>query len=83
MLKQAGLTTIKTQVLETAKFTELYSSAAEADRARRAASSAVNSHGNELLDFAQTVQFYYDCEGKQSIYCDPEDRRRCRRTPCR
>jgi peptide/nickel transport system substrate-binding protein len=70
MLKQAGLTTIKAQVLETAKFTELYSGPPKPIPPERGI-LAVNSHGNELLDFAQTVQFYYVCEGRQSTHCDP------------
>ena len=71
MLHQAGLTTIKPQVLETAKFTELYSGAPKPISPDRGI-IAVNSHGNELLDFAQTVRFYYVCEGRQATHCDPE-----------
>jgi peptide/nickel transport system substrate-binding protein len=70
MLQQAGLTTIKPQVLETAKFTELYSAPPKPIAPERGI-LAVNSHGNELLDMAQTTQFYYVCEGRQSTHCDP------------
>ena len=68
MLKQIGLTTIKTQVLETAKHTELYSAPKPIDPARGIL--AFHSHGNELQDFGQTVRFYYTCEGRQSVYCN-------------
>jgi peptide/nickel transport system substrate-binding protein len=71
MLKQAGLTTIKTQLLEGAKFTEVYSGAPKPiDPARGLL--AINSHGNEMLDFAQTVSFYFTCAGTPSVFCDPE-----------
>ena len=30
-----------------------------------------HSHGNELMEFSQTVQFYYVCNGRQSAYCNP------------
>ena len=70
MLHQVGLTSIKPQVLEGAKFTELYSGPPKPIAPERGI-IAVNSHGNELLDFAQTVGFYYICEGRPSTYCDP------------
>jgi peptide/nickel transport system substrate-binding protein len=70
MLHQAGLTTIKSQVLETAKFSEIYSNPPKPISPDRGI-IAVNSHGNELLDFSQTVQFYYVCEGKNATHCDP------------
>ena len=70
MLQQAGLTTIKPQVLENAKFSELYTNPPKPISPERGI-LAVNSHGNELLDFAQTVRFYYICEGRPSTYCNP------------
>jgi peptide/nickel transport system substrate-binding protein len=70
MLQQAGLTTLKPQVLENAKFTELYSNPPRPISPDRGI-LAINSHGNELLDFAQTVRFYYTCDGRQSTYCNP------------
>jgi len=70
MLKQAGLTKITISILETAKHTEIYSLAPKPiDPARGII--AVHSHGNELLDFGQTVRFYYTCDGRQSTYCNP------------
>jgi peptide/nickel transport system substrate-binding protein len=71
MLKQAGLTTLKSQLLEGAKFTELYSGVTKPITPERGL-LAINSHGNELLDFAQTVSFYYTCAGTPSAYCNPE-----------
>ena len=70
MLQKAGLTTIKPQVLENAKFSELYTNPPRPISPDRGI-LAVNSHGNELLDFAQTVRFYYTCEGRPSTYCNP------------
>jgi peptide/nickel transport system substrate-binding protein len=70
MLQQAGLTTLKPQVLENAKFTELYSAPPKPIAPERGI-LAVNSHGNELLDMAQTVGFYYVCDGRPSTYCNP------------
>jgi peptide/nickel transport system substrate-binding protein len=70
MLQKAGLTTLKPQVLETAKFSELYSGPPKPIAPERGI-LAVNSHGNELLDFAQTVGFYYICVGRPSTYCNP------------
>ena len=70
VLKQAGLSTLKTQVLEVSKHTEMYSGVPKPiDPAR--GMITFHSHGNELLDFAQTVRFYYTCEGRQSTYCNP------------
>jgi peptide/nickel transport system substrate-binding protein len=71
MLQQAGLSTIKPQVLETAKFSEVYTNPPRPISPDRGI-IAVNSHGNELLDFAQTAQFYFICEGRNSTHCDPE-----------
>ncbi|MFN8634736.1 MAG: ABC transporter substrate-binding protein [Chloroflexota bacterium] len=71
MLKQAGLPNVKVQMLETSKHTEIYSLAPKPiDPARGII--AVHSHGNELLDFGQTVRFYYTCDGRQSTFCDPK-----------
>jgi peptide/nickel transport system substrate-binding protein len=70
MLHQAGLTSIKPQVLENAKFTELYSGAPKPIPPERGI-IAVNSHGNEFLDFSQTVTFYFVCDGRQATHCDP------------
>jgi peptide/nickel transport system substrate-binding protein len=71
MLQQAGLTNLNIQILETSKHTEIYSLAPKPiDPARGII--AVHSHGNELLDFGQTVRFYYTCDGRQSTYCNPE-----------
>ena len=69
MLQQAGLTNITIQILETSKHTEIYNAPKPIDPARGII--AVHSHGNELLDFGQTVRFYYTCEGRQSTYCNP------------
>jgi peptide/nickel transport system substrate-binding protein len=69
MIQQAGLTKVTIQVLETSKHTEIYNAAKPIDPARGVI--AVHSHGNELLDFGQTVRFYYTCDGRQSTYCNP------------
>lgn len=31
----------------------------------------IHRHGNELMDFAASVNSYYRCEGTQSTYCNP------------
>ncbi len=70
MLGRAGLTSVTIQIMETSKHTEIYSLAPKPiDPARGII--AVHSHGNELLDFGQTVRFYYTCDGRQSTYCNP------------
>ena len=69
MLQQAGLTNITIQIMEVSKHTEIYNAPKPIDAARGII--AVHSHGNELLDFGQTVRFYYTCEGRQSTYCNP------------
>ena len=70
MLKQAGLTNLTIQIMETSKHTEIYSLAPKPIDPNRGI-IAVHSHGNELLDFGQTVRFYYTCDGRQSTYCNP------------
>jgi peptide/nickel transport system substrate-binding protein len=70
MLQQAGLTNLTIQILETSKHTEIYSLAPKPIDPNRGI-IAVHSHGNELLDFGQTVRFYYTCDGRQSTYCNP------------
>jgi peptide/nickel transport system substrate-binding protein len=69
MIQQAGLTNVTIQIMETSKHTEIYNAPKPIDPARGII--AVHSHGNELLDFGQTVRFYYTCEGRQSTYCNP------------
>jgi peptide/nickel transport system substrate-binding protein len=69
MLQKAGLTGVKTQVLEVSKHTEIYNAPKPIDPSRGII--AFHSHGNELLDFGQTARFYYTCEGRQSTFCDP------------
>jgi peptide/nickel transport system substrate-binding protein len=69
MLKQAGLTNVTLQVMEVSKHTEIYNAPKPIDPARGII--ALHSHGNELLDFGQTVRFYYTCDGRQSTYCNP------------
>jgi ABC-type transport system substrate-binding protein len=32
----------------------------------------LHSHGNEIMDFGQTVGAYYVCNGVQSAYCNPK-----------
>jgi peptide/nickel transport system substrate-binding protein len=70
MLQEAGLTKLTIQILETSKHTEIYSLAPKPIDPNRGI-IAVHSHGNELLDFGQTVRFYYTCDGRQSTYCNP------------
>jgi peptide/nickel transport system substrate-binding protein len=70
MLQKVGLTNLKVQVLETAAHIEIWS--ADKPIAPSRGIIGVNAHGNELLDLALTVKMYYDCEGKQSVYCDPK-----------
>ena len=80
MLQQAGLTNLTIQILETSKHTEIYSLAPKPIDPDRGI-IAVHSHGNELLDFGQTVRFYYTCDGRQSTYCNPGRRRDARTRP--
>jgi peptide/nickel transport system substrate-binding protein len=70
MLKKVGLTNLKVQALETAVHLEIWSADKPIDPTRGIL--GVNAHGNELLDLALSVKMYYDCEGKQSVYCDPK-----------
>jgi peptide/nickel transport system substrate-binding protein len=67
MLQQVGLTNVKTQILETAKHTEIYNAPKPIDPARGL--TAFHSHGNELLDFARTTQAW-TCEARTSTHCD-------------
>jgi peptide/nickel transport system substrate-binding protein len=69
MLQEAGLTKVTLQVMEVSKHTEIYNAPKPIDPDRGII--AVHSHGNELLDFGQTVRFYYTCDGRQSTYCNP------------
>src|SRR5262249_26454389 len=70
MIQEAGLTKLTIQILETSKHTEIYSLAPKPIDPNRGI-IAVHSHGNELLDYGQTVRFYYTCDGRQSTYCNP------------
>jgi peptide/nickel transport system substrate-binding protein len=70
MLQKVGLTNLKVQVLETAVHSDIWSAPHPIDPSRGVL--GVLAHGNELLDLALTVKMYYDCDGRQSVYCDPK-----------
>ena len=71
MLQQAGLTTIKPQVLETAKFTELYTRRPSRSRPS-VASSRSTATATSCWTSPRRCSFYFICEGRTSTYCDPE-----------
>ena len=70
MLQQAGLTNLNTRSWRPPSTPRSTAAPKPIDPARGII--AVHSHGNELLDFGQTVRFYYTCDGRQSTYCNPE-----------
>jgi peptide/nickel transport system substrate-binding protein len=69
MLKQAGLPNIRTQVLETAAHLEMWSIGKVPPPER--GMLGMHSHGNEIMDYGQTINAYYTCNGVQSAYCNP------------
>jgi peptide/nickel transport system substrate-binding protein len=70
MMQKVGLTNLKVQVLETAVHADIWNAPHPIDPTRGVL--GVLAHGNELLDLALTTKMYYDCDGKQSVYCDPK-----------
>jgi peptide/nickel transport system substrate-binding protein len=69
MVKQAGLPNVRTQVLETAAHLEMWSLGKVPPPER--GMLGMHSHGNEIMDYGQTVNAYYTCNGVQSAYCNP------------
>ena len=69
MIKQAGLPNVKSQALETAVHLDMWSSGKLPGPER--GMLGLHSHGNEIMDFGQTVGAYFTCNGTQSAYCNP------------
>jgi peptide/nickel transport system substrate-binding protein len=69
MIKQVGLTNLKTQILEAANHIEIFQAPKPIDPARGLL--GFHSSSNEIMDYSRPVRGYYDCEGNSSTYCDP------------
>ncbi|WP_460783708.1 ABC transporter substrate-binding protein [Microbacterium tumbae] len=70
-LKAIGLTGATSGMYETAAFEEQWTMGYDNIPADRGL-LGLQQHGNELMDFAQSVAGYYSCDGATSAYCDPE-----------
>jgi peptide/nickel transport system substrate-binding protein len=70
MAKRAGLPNVKTRLMETAAHLDMWSMGKPAPPER--GMIGLHSHGNEIMDYGQTVGAYYICDGKQSAYCNPK-----------
>jgi peptide/nickel transport system substrate-binding protein len=69
-LTKVGFTNVKTRLLETAAFTELWGAPKPIPPER--GMIGTNGHGNEIMDFSTTVSTYYTCAGRLSVMCDPK-----------
>jgi peptide/nickel transport system substrate-binding protein len=69
MLKQVGLTNLKTQILEAAQHIEIFQAKKPIDPARGLL--GFHSSSAEIMDYSRPVQGYYTCSGISSTYCDP------------
>lgn len=70
-LKAIGLTGATSGMYETAAFEEQWTIGYDNIPADRGL-LGLQQHGNELMDFAQSVAGYYSCDGATSAYCDPK-----------
>jgi peptide/nickel transport system substrate-binding protein len=70
-LKAIGLTGATSGMYETAAFEEQWTMGYQNIPAERGL-LGLQQHGNELMDFAQSVAGYYSCDGATSAYCDPK-----------
>jgi peptide/nickel transport system substrate-binding protein len=68
MIKQAGITNLKTQIFEAAQHIEIFQAPKPIDPARGIL--GFHSSSNEIMDYSTTVRTYYECGGKSSAYCD-------------
>jgi peptide/nickel transport system substrate-binding protein len=69
MIKQVGITNLKTQIFEAAQHIEIYQAPKPIDPARGIL--GFHRSSNEIMDYSTTVRTYYECGGKSSAYCDP------------
>ena len=69
MIKQVGLTNLKTQILEAAQHIEIFQAKKPIDPARGLL--GFHSSSIEIMDYSRAVQGYYTCIGNSSTYCDP------------
>ncbi|WP_230101759.1 ABC transporter substrate-binding protein [Microbacterium sp. Bi121] len=69
-LKAIGLTGATSGMYETAAFEEQWTIGYDNIPPERGL-LGLQQHGNELMDFAQSVAGYYSCGGATSAYCDP------------
>jgi peptide/nickel transport system substrate-binding protein len=70
-LKNIGLTNVKSEMRETAKFEEAWTAGYKNITPERGL-IGLQQHGNELMDFSASVEGYYACNGATSAYCDPQ-----------
>jgi peptide/nickel transport system substrate-binding protein len=69
-LRNIGLTNVKSEMRETAKFEEAWTAGYKAITPNRGL-IGLQQHGNELMDYSSSVEGYYACGGATSAYCDP------------
>ncbi|GAA0384227.1 hypothetical protein Acor_78270 [Acrocarpospora corrugata] len=70
-LTSIGLTNVKSEMRETAKFEEAWTAGYPAITPERGL-IGLQQHGNELMDYSSSIEGYYACKGATSAYCDPE-----------
>jgi peptide/nickel transport system substrate-binding protein len=70
-LRSIGLTNVTSEMRETAKFEEAWTSGFDAITPDRGL-IGLQQHGNELMDYSGSIEGYYSCGGATSAYCDPE-----------
>lgn len=69
-LRTIGLTNVKSEMRETAKFEEAWTAGYKNITPERGL-IGLQQHGNELMDYSSSVEGYYACGGATSAYCDP------------
>jgi peptide/nickel transport system substrate-binding protein len=70
-LRAIGLTNVKSEMRETAKFEQAWTAGYQNIPPNRGL-IGLQQHGNELMDFSSSIASYYSCTGATSAYCDPE-----------
>ncbi|BCB78251.1 ABC transporter substrate-binding protein [Phytohabitans flavus] len=70
-LTDIGLTNVKSEMRETAKFEQAWTAGYQAITPDRGL-IGLQQHGNELMDYSSSIEGYYACKGATSAYCDPE-----------
>lgn len=66
-----GLTGATSGMYETAAFEEQWTMGYDNIPPERGL-LGLQQHGNELMDFSQSIAGYYSCDGATSAFCDPE-----------